>query len=91
MLRRVFGPKREEVIQGRRKCHNECRQSLLVRKYFRGEQPERSVKGGECSPMRKLTHFIKQCYAAGKVTNGRPFIHEIITFFSTEQTASDLP
>jgi hypothetical protein len=39
-----------------------------------GEQCERSVKGRQCTPMRKyLTHFIEQCYAAGKVTNGHPF------------------
>jgi hypothetical protein len=48
VLRRVFGPKRDEVAGERRKLHNKELNDLCHTKYYAGDQIENEM-GGACS------------------------------------------
>jgi hypothetical protein len=45
VLRRIFGPKRDDVTREWRKLHNE----ELLTKYYAGDKIEKNEVGGECS------------------------------------------
>ena len=47
-LRRIFGPKRDEVIGDWRKLHNEELNDLYFSKYCSGEKIEKNEMGGAC-------------------------------------------
>ena len=49
MLRRKFGPQRDEVIGEWRKIHNEELRSVLLTHYFSGDKIEKNGMGGACS------------------------------------------
>jgi hypothetical protein len=42
VLRRIFGPKRDEVTQEWRKLHNEELNDLIFTKYYSGDQMEKN-------------------------------------------------
>ena len=51
VLRRIFGPKREEVTEERRKLHNEDLSDVYSSSnIFFGNQIEKNEMGGACSP-----------------------------------------
>jgi hypothetical protein len=47
VLRRIFGPKRDEVTGEWRKLHKEG--SVLLTQYFSGDKIEKNEMGGACS------------------------------------------
>jgi len=49
VLRRIFGPKRDEVTEEWRKLHNEDLNGLLLTQYCSGDQIEKNEMGGACS------------------------------------------
>jgi len=49
VLRRIFGPKRDEATGERRKLHNEELNDLYSIKYFLGNQIDKNEMGGTCS------------------------------------------
>ena len=49
VLRRIFGPKRDEVTGEWRKLHNEEIKSVLLTQYFSGDKIEKNKMGGACS------------------------------------------
>jgi hypothetical protein len=53
VLRRIFVPKREEVICEQRKPHNEELNDLYLTKYYSGDQIEKNKTGGACSTHRR--------------------------------------
>jgi len=56
VLRRKFGPKRDEVTGEWRKLHNE---ELLITKYYSGYQIEKNDMGGACSTHGVVKRFIQ--------------------------------
>jgi len=50
VLRRIFGPKRNEVIGAWRKLHNE----ELLTKYYAGDQIEKNEMGGACNTYGRM-------------------------------------
>ena len=48
VLRRVFGPKRDEVTRKWRKLHNEELSDLYPTQYFAGGKIEKNEMGGAC-------------------------------------------
>jgi hypothetical protein len=49
VLRRIFGPKRDEVIREQRKLHNEELHDLILTQYCAGDKIEKNEMGGACS------------------------------------------
>jgi hypothetical protein len=49
VLRRIFGPKRKEVIGAGRKLHNEELNDVLLAHYCAGDKIEKNEMGGACS------------------------------------------
>jgi len=49
VLRRIFGPKRDEVTGEWRKLHEEELNDLYSSSTFSGDQIEKNELGGECS------------------------------------------
>ena len=49
VLRRIFGPKRDEVTREWRKLHNEELNDLLLTKYYSGDQIGKNEIGRVCS------------------------------------------
>jgi hypothetical protein len=45
VLRRIFGPKRDEVTCEQRKLHNEELNDLYLSKYYLGDQIEKNETG----------------------------------------------
>jgi hypothetical protein len=45
VLRRIFGPKRDEVTGERRRLHNQELYALLLTKYYLGDQVNRTEMG----------------------------------------------
>jgi len=46
VLRRIFGPKQDEIIGDWRKLHNEERNDVLLTKYYSGDQIDKNEIGG---------------------------------------------
>jgi hypothetical protein len=53
VLRRIFGPKREEVAGGWRRLHNEELHILYFTKYYSGDQIKEEEMGGSYSMHRR--------------------------------------
>ena len=49
VLRRIFGPKRDEVTGEWRRLQNDELIDLLLTKYYSGDQIEKNEMGGACS------------------------------------------
>jgi hypothetical protein len=49
MLRKIFAPKRNEVTEEWRRLHNEERYSLLLTKFYLGNQIKKNGMGRTCS------------------------------------------
>jgi hypothetical protein len=50
LLRRIFGPTRDEVTGEWRRLHNEeLNGSVLIAKYYSGDQIKKNEVGGACS------------------------------------------
>jgi hypothetical protein len=49
VLRRIFGPKRDEVTGEWRRLHSEELCSVLLTKYYSGDQIKNTEMGGVCS------------------------------------------
>jgi len=49
VLRRIFGPKRDELTVNWRKLHNEDLNDVLLTQYFSGGQIEKDETGGACN------------------------------------------
>jgi hypothetical protein len=49
MLRRIFGPKREEVAGGWRRLHNEKLHNFIHFTKYYGDYMKNGVMGGTCS------------------------------------------
>jgi hypothetical protein len=49
VLRRIFGPKRDEVTGEWRKVHNEELKAVLLTRYCSGDKIEKNEMGGACS------------------------------------------
>jgi hypothetical protein len=49
VLRRIFGPKRDEITSEWRRLHNEELNDLYSTKYYSGDQMNKNDVGGACS------------------------------------------
>jgi hypothetical protein len=49
VLRRIFGPKRDEVTGEWRKLHNEALHALFLTQYCAGYKIKKNEMGGACS------------------------------------------
>ena len=53
VLRRIFGPKKDERVGDWRKLHNEELNDVLLTKYYSGDQIDRNEIGGTRSKYRE--------------------------------------
>jgi hypothetical protein len=68
MLRRVFGPKRDEVTGEWRKLHSEELNDVLLAQYCSGDKIEKNETGGACSTYGGEESFI---LGFGRQTGGK--------------------
>jgi hypothetical protein len=68
LLRRIFGPKMDEVIEKWRKLHNELNDLVLLTQYCLSDQVEKMKMGGACRTYGREKRCI-QCF--GGETSGK--------------------
>jgi hypothetical protein len=71
LLRRIYGPKREEVTGELRKLHNEELINLFTNSYS-GDQLEKNETGGACSPYGGKKRHKIEGFGEGNKPLGRP-------------------
>jgi hypothetical protein len=74
VLRRIFGPKRDEVTGEWRKLHNEKIKDMYSTNFFSGDQIEKNETGGACSTYggQVRCYMVSMEKAEGKRPLGRP-------------------